>query len=204
MRTIARMEHSATPITTTNTLIGLRSAALSSHILKALLECSAVSTAGKAQDRPGPQQRRPCSAKLPAARGRRQSPTALTNFALLRPPQLSPTPPGISRASAFRFRERLRVPRGLLPPPVELPSTKLVLFAAVRLDQGPSAGSVLALGVHWRLGLPFFDGSRKHQKRGTSRSGPLPSLRDRFPVHWFHRQTFRPYLPRCLARMRRI
>src|SRR5256885_2043523 len=120
MRRIARIEQSATPITNTKTVIGLRNAALNSHILTALPASSDVATPGTAGHPLVPRRQRPCSAKPQAAREHRQSPTALTNSPPQKPLQLSPSLLGILHASASPFRVRLRVPPALLPLPVAL------------------------------------------------------------------------------------
>src|SRR5215469_14044408 len=67
MRTRARIEHSATPITMTTTEIGLRSAERRSHMATALLVFCRGGTAGKAPGRLGQRQRKLDSAKPPSA-----------------------------------------------------------------------------------------------------------------------------------------
>src|SRR5215467_8591847 len=98
------MEHRAAPITITKTLIGLRSAALSSHISTALPGSSCGATLGTVADLPARRLPTRCFAKLLDAPVHHQSPLALTNSPLRKLPQSLLARLGIWRASAFLYR----------------------------------------------------------------------------------------------------
>src|SRR5215469_6364210 len=108
MRTRARIEHSATPITITTTEIGLRSAARRSHMVKALLVSRGV-IARKALGRLGRRQLKRDSAKRPAAPERRQFPPARENFARRKHPRESRGRLDNGRAPGFPLYAQLRV-----------------------------------------------------------------------------------------------
>src|SRR5690349_2102206 len=89
IRARARIEHNATPITTTTTETGLRSAARRSHmVMELLVSCHGV-IAEKAQGRLGRRQRRRDSAKPLGAPERHRSPPAPENSARQKHPQAS-------------------------------------------------------------------------------------------------------------------
>src|SRR5262252_48313 len=84
MRTRARIEHSATPITMTTTEIGLRRAQRRSHMTILLLATRRAAIAKMAQGRPGPPRPKRDSARPRGARVRRRSPLAPENSARLK------------------------------------------------------------------------------------------------------------------------
>src|SRR5437660_5851949 len=154
MRVIARIEQSATPSTMTTTLIGLLSAARSSHIARGLPE-PCVRPAGRDQDRLGPRKQKPNSARRRAAQERRQFPLARAGFAhrlrLQGLPALlgNASVPGLPLCARLailpeysrRLGERLR---GKPVPSAIAPSGPAGLDRSERLRH-----------VHWPIQLPF-------------------------------------------------
>src|SRR6516165_12158006 len=110
MRTRARIEHSATPITITTTEIGLRSAARRSHMVTVLLVFCHGVIAEKVQDRLAQRQQKPDSAKPLAARDRHRSLPEPENSARRKHPQASRGQldsvhvPGLPLSSQLRVR----------------------------------------------------------------------------------------------------
>src|SRR5229473_2447513 len=81
IRTIARIEQRATPITNTMIVSGRRSAARSSRILTVLLGFYRAEAAGRAGDRLAMRRPKPSSAKPRAAQERRRFLLARADFA---------------------------------------------------------------------------------------------------------------------------
>src|SRR5215469_14067709 len=109
MRTRARIEHSATPITMTTTEIGFRSAERRSHMATALLVFCRGGTAGKALGRLGQRQRKLDSAKLPTALKRRRFRLALKSSVRPKHRQVSQVPLDNGRAPGFPLYAQPRV-----------------------------------------------------------------------------------------------
>src|SRR5215467_13239891 len=109
MRTRARIEHNATPITMTTTEIGLRSAARRSHMATALLASCHGVIAGKALGRLAPRQLKRGSAKPPAAPKPRQFLPARENFARRKRRRESRGRLDNGRVAGFQLYAQLRV-----------------------------------------------------------------------------------------------
>src|SRR6266550_1232080 len=155
MRVIARIEQSATPSTMTTTLIGLLSAARSSHIARDLPEPCRVRPAGRDQDRLGRRKQKPNSARRRAAQERRQFPLARAGFARRRRLQGLPALLGNASVPGLRLCARLAILpeysrrlgerlRGTPVPSAIAPSDPAGLDRSERLRH-----------VHWPIQLPF-------------------------------------------------
>src|SRR6266568_1201948 len=197
MRVIARVEPSATPSTMTTTLIGLLSAARSSHIARDLPGACRVPPAGRDQDRLGRRKQKPNSARRLAVPVHRRFPTPPVSSAPLRLRQLSPSPPDILSAPAFPFGVPLRVPQASLPPPAALRPRMLAPFEVVRSGRVPLAHIAPLALVHSPPESPVSDEWRKHRATETLSSTLLPNSRDRFPSHLCLQRMSRLCLRRC-------
>src|SRR6516225_4589772 len=109
IRTRARIEHNATPMTTTTTEIGLRSAARRSHMVMALLVYCHGVIAEKAQGRLAPRQLKRDSAKPQVAPERHRFQLALKGSVRQKHPQASQVQLDSVRVPGFPLYGPLRV-----------------------------------------------------------------------------------------------
>src|SRR6266436_1401384 len=132
MRTRARIEQSATPITKTTIVTGRRRAVRSSHIVTVPPAVYRAEGAGRVVDPRAPQRPRPGFAKQRDAPEHRQFRPALTNSARPQLPPAWPIPLGNACVPGSRWYARPPAPRACSPRHGELPRAKPALVAIVR------------------------------------------------------------------------